>query len=110
MIATISFKENTIDQCIYHKVSGSEYIIPVLCIDDILLPSSDISLLHETKKLLSKRFEMKDFGNASFVLGIQIDWDRSKGILRLLQRPILIRCKPFWHAELCTRRHTYGKR
>ncbi|GAA0141589.1 hypothetical protein LIER_02704 [Lithospermum erythrorhizon] len=34
--------------------------------------------LHETKKFLSKNFEMKD-RDASFVLGIQIHRDRSRG-------------------------------
>ena len=38
-----------------------------LRIDDILLASSDVSLLLETKK-----FDMKDLGEASFVLGIEI--------------------------------------
>ena len=42
--------------------------------------------MHETKKFLSKNFEMKDLGNASFVLGIQILQDRSQGILRLSQK------------------------
>ncbi|RDX64091.1 hypothetical protein CR513_57388, partial [Mucuna pruriens] len=42
-------------------------------------------LLHETKRFLIKNFEMKDLGEASFVLGIQILRDRSQGILRLSQ-------------------------
>ena len=45
-----------------------------------------IGILHETKKFLSKNFEMKDLGDASFVLGIQIHRDRSRGILGLSQR------------------------
>ena len=34
---------------------------------------------------LSKSFNMKDFGKAYFVFGIQIHWDRSRGILGLSQ-------------------------
>ncbi|RVW21201.1 Retrovirus-related Pol polyprotein from transposon TNT 1-94 [Vitis vinifera] len=48
-------------------------------VDDILLASSDVGLLHETKRFLSSKFDMKDLGNASFVLGIQIYRDRSRG-------------------------------
>ena len=51
--------------------------------DDILLASSDVSLLPETKKFLSSIFDMKDFGEASFILGIEIHGDRRKGALRL---------------------------
>ena len=37
-------------------------------------------------RFLSKKFEMKDLGDASFVLGIQIHRDRSRGILGLSQK------------------------
>ena len=36
-----------------------------------------MDLLHETKRFLTNNFEIKDLGDASFVLGIQIQWDRS---------------------------------
>ncbi|RVW36414.1 Retrovirus-related Pol polyprotein from transposon TNT 1-94 [Vitis vinifera] len=86
VITSFGFKENTVDQCIYLKFSGSKFIILVLYVDDILLASSDVGLLHETKRFLSSKFDMKDIGNASFVLGIQIHRDRSKGILGLSQK------------------------
>ncbi|RVW63854.1 Retrovirus-related Pol polyprotein from transposon TNT 1-94 [Vitis vinifera] len=49
VITSFAFKENIIDQCIYLKFSGSKFIILVLYVDDILLASSDVGLLHETK-------------------------------------------------------------
>jgi len=55
-------------------------------VDDILLASNDIDLLLETKSFLSKNFEMKDLGDASFVIGIQIQRDRTRGILGLSQK------------------------
>jgi hypothetical protein len=57
-----------------------------LYVDDILLASSDVSLLLETKKFLSSKFDMKDLGEASFVLGIEIHRDRSKWVLGLSQK------------------------
>ena len=86
MITSFGFKENTVDQCIHLKFSGSKFIILVLYVDDILLASGDVELLHETKRFLSNKFDMKDLGNASFMLGIQIYRDRSKGILGLSQK------------------------
>ena len=47
-----------------------ESLSSVLYVDDILLASSDVNLLLETKKFLSSNFDMKDLGEASFVLGI----------------------------------------
>ena len=47
-ITSFGFKEYAVDQCIYLKVSGSKFIILVLYVDDILLASNDLGLLHET--------------------------------------------------------------
>ena len=77
---------NLVDDCIYNKFYGSKYIFLFLYVDDILLASSDIGLLYGTKRFLTKNFEMKDLGDASFVLGIQIHWDRSRDILGLSQK------------------------
>ena len=49
-----------------------KFIFLILYVDDILLASSDIGLLHETKKFLPKNFEMKDMGEATYVIGIEI--------------------------------------
>lgn len=43
---TKGFLENSVDQCIYLKVNGSEFLFLVLYVDDILLASSDLGLLH----------------------------------------------------------------
>lgn len=86
VILSFGFEMNLVDDCVYHKFSGSKYIFLVLYVDDILLATNDIGMLHETKRFLSRNFEMKDLGDASFVLGIQIHRDRSRGILGLSQR------------------------
>ena len=85
-IVSFGFKENTVDRCIYLKVSGSKFILLVLYVDDILLATNDLGLLNETKKFLSSSFEMKDVGEATYVIGIEIFCDRSKGLLGLTQK------------------------
>ena len=44
----------------------------VLYVDDILLATNDTDLLAKTKQMLCNHFDMKDLGEASFVLGIKI--------------------------------------
>jgi hypothetical protein len=63
----------------------------ILYVDDILLASSDLGLLHETNEFLSKNFEMKDMGEAAYVIGIKIFRDRSRGLLGLSQRQYIER-------------------
>jgi hypothetical protein len=41
-------------------------------VDDILLVSSNVNLLHEKKKLLSSRFNKKVLGEISLVIRIEI--------------------------------------
>ena len=84
-IRKFGFQENVEDNCVYAKLKNGKYIFLVLYVDDILLASSDVNLLLETKKFLSSKFDMKDLGEASFVLGIEIHRDREKGVLRLSQ-------------------------
>jgi hypothetical protein len=55
-------------------------------VDDILLASSDVHLLLETKGFLSSHFDMKDLGESSYVLEIEIHRDRRKGVLGLSQK------------------------
>jgi hypothetical protein len=55
-------------------------------VGDILLASTDVHLLLETKDFLSSHFDMKDLGEASYVLRIEIHRDKRKGVLRLLQK------------------------
>ena len=65
------------------KVSGNKYVFLVLYVDDILRVANGTNLLVETKQLLFSHFDMKDLGEASYVLGIQILRDRPSCILRL---------------------------
>jgi hypothetical protein len=55
-------------------------------VDDILLASSEVSVLLEKKRFLSSYFEMNDLGEARFVLGIEIHRNRVKGVLGLSQK------------------------
>jgi hypothetical protein len=51
-----------------------------------LLASNDLGLLHEIKQFLSQNFEMKDLGEASYVIDIEIHRDRKQRILKLSQK------------------------
>ena len=82
-IVSFGFKENTIDQCIYLKVSESKVIFLILYVEYILLTTNDLDLLHETEKFFSINFEMKDMGEASYVIWIKIFRNRSQGLLGL---------------------------
>ena len=84
------------------KVGGSKYIFLVLYVDDILLATNGTDLLVETKQLLFSHFVMKDLGEASYVLGIQILRDRPSGIMRLSQQTYIKRIMKMFNMQSCS--------
>jgi len=48
---------------------GSDYVIICLYVDDMLIFDTNLSVINETKRLLSSFFEMKDLGEADVILG-----------------------------------------
>ena len=101
-ITSFGFQENIVDRCIYMKVSGSKFIFLVLYVDDILLATNDLGLLHQTKKYLSQNFEMKDMGEATYVIGIEIFRDRSQGLLGLSQKTYINKILERFNMEKCS--------
>jgi len=91
IIVSFGFKENIVGRCIYLKVNRSKVIFLILYVDDIWFPTNDLGLLHETKKFLSSNFEMKDMGEASYVIGIKIFQKRSQGLLGLFEKTYIIK-------------------
>lgn len=101
VVSSFGFIENTVDSCIYLKISGSKFIFLVLYVDDILLATNNLGLLLDVKKMLSENFDMKDLGEASYVLGIEIHRDRPRGLLGLSQRAYLDRVLARFNMQNC---------
>jgi hypothetical protein len=68
-IKKFGFKANIEDNILYVKFNMGKFIFLILYVDDILLASNDVRLIQETKDILSSNFDMKDLGEASYVLG-----------------------------------------
>ncbi|CAN1246025.1 Retrovirus-related Pol polyprotein from transposon TNT 1-94 [Linum grandiflorum] len=71
-ISDFGFKPTSSYTCVYTKWFGNSYVILCLYVDDMLIFSSDMSAITETKAFLSSKFEMKDLGPADVILGIKV--------------------------------------
>ena len=56
-----------------------------LYVDDILLIGNDVAVLSTVKVWLAGNFDMKDLGEASYILGIKLILDRKRRIMGLPQ-------------------------
>ena len=65
------------------KVNDNNIIFLILYVNNILHFTNDLGLLHETNKYLSQNFEIKDIGEITYMIGIEISYDRSRGLLGL---------------------------
>ena len=81
--------------CIWNSNSG--FVILFLNIDDILFVGNSKKMISTAKRWLSSNFEMKDMGEASYVLGVKIVRDRVKRFLDLSQKTYIKRMLEHYH-------------
>ena len=56
----------------YSKIKDGKVVFLILFVDDILIIGNDVRSLTLVKMWLTKQFQVKDLGEASYVLRIQI--------------------------------------
>ncbi|MCQ7056711.1 hypothetical protein M9Y08_18315, partial [Clostridioides difficile] len=66
------FKINECDKCVYIKGNADSFVIVCLYVDDMLILGKDNDLIHSTKTMLKRNFDIKDMGKADVILGIKI--------------------------------------
>ncbi len=84
-IKTFGFEQLEDEPCVYKMIREGKVVFLVLYVDDILLIGNDVGKLSEVKVWLAKQFDMKDLGEAAYILGIQIFRDRKNRKLALSQ-------------------------
>jgi hypothetical protein len=85
-ILGLGFVRSRVDQCVYSKKVGNHFIYVVMYVDDMLLVGNNMDAIKEVKSHLSFKFDMKDLGDANFILGLEIKRDRANMKLWLNQR------------------------
>jgi hypothetical protein len=104
-ITSYGFSMTEGDHCIYFKIVGDIFVLLSLYVDDILIASNNKSMLLEVKSWLSNNFDMKDMGNASYVLGVEIHRDRRNRTLGLSQKAYLNTVLKRFSMDKCKHAH-----
>ena len=81
----IWFWTNLDESYVYKRHQDKIVMFLVLYIDDILLIENDVGVTSSVKVWLSSQFDMKDMGEANFIQGIKLWWDRKNKMLGLAQ-------------------------
>ncbi|KAG8477010.1 hypothetical protein CXB51_030151 [Gossypium anomalum] len=81
------FKRSSLDSCVYFKKnSDGSFVYLLLYVDDMLIAAKDKGEIRKVKAQLSEEFDMKDFGPAKKILGMEILRDRKVSKLYLSQK------------------------
>ena len=80
-VKSYGFEQNVDEPCVYKRIKDGKVVFLVLYVDDILLIGNDVGNLSSVKLWLSQQFDMKDLGEANYVLGIRIFRDRKNRML-----------------------------
>jgi hypothetical protein len=89
------------DYCVYVKRFEGSFIILSLYVDNILLAGNNKEFIKTIMEWLSSTFEMKDMGEASFVLGVKILRDHSRKLLGLSQETYIRKVLEQFHMQDC---------
>ena len=84
-IKLFGFEQNLDEPCVYKRHRNKVVMFLVLYVDDILLIGNDVGVMSSIKVCLSSQFDMKDLGEANFILGIKLCRDRKNKMLGLSQ-------------------------
>jgi len=84
-VKSYGFDQNIDEPCVYKYKKEEKVVFLILYVDDILLIGNDVGMMTDVKEWLASQFQMKDLGEASYVLGIKIIRDRKKKLLALSQ-------------------------
>ncbi|KAL0411003.1 UNVERIFIED_CONTAM: Retrovirus-related Pol polyprotein from transposon TNT 1-94 [Sesamum latifolium] len=90
-LTSIGFTMVEEDHCVYVKRSEKFFLILLLYVDAILLAENNMEMIATTQKWLSSTFEMKDMGEAEYILGAKIHRDCFKKFLSLSQETYIKR-------------------
>ena len=85
VVKTYGFEQNVDEPCVYKHIKDGKVVFLLLYVDDILLIGNDVGALSSVKVWLAEQFDMKDLGEANYVLGIRIIRDRRNKTIALSQ-------------------------
>ncbi|XP_070662205.1 uncharacterized protein [Malus domestica] len=99
---TLSPVSSHLDPSLFVKVFGTDVVILLLYVDDIIITGSSSQLIQQVVNDLGSVFNMKDMGKLTYFLGLQITYrengdifiNQSKYVTDLLNKARMVNCRP----------------
>jgi len=85
VLLSIGFVQFDSERCVYIYSCGADIVVLWLYVDDMVLASNNNALIDAIIAQLAAHFELKDRGEASWVLGLHITRDKKAGTISVDQ-------------------------
>ena len=84
-VTLYGFEKSPDEPCVYKRIQGAKVVFLFLYINAILLIENNVEVLSSVNEWLQKQFDMKDLGEANYILGIKLLQDKKNKVLALSQ-------------------------
>nr|CCA19209.1 putative polyprotein [Albugo laibachii Nc14] len=88
------------ESCIFVRQQRNSIIYITLYVDDMLVGAKTTEEIEDIHTKLSNRFKIKDLGNARFVLGIEVSYEREARKLKINQESSIRRMVERFNQEI----------
>jgi hypothetical protein len=85
-MVSYGFAISAADPCVYVYHSNLSTLVVMLWVDDLIIAGSNQKTLSDFKSAISRRFKMKDLGELTWILGMEVKRDRVKGTIEITQK------------------------
>ena len=70
------FKRSMVDNCLYSRFNGDSFELILVYVDDLLIVASNLKRINDMKIMMKEKFRMKDLGELSMFVGMEVDIKR----------------------------------
>ncbi|CAI7815532.1 unnamed protein product [Closterium sp. NIES-54] len=80
------FKKSECDHSLFLLQEKEQFLMLLVYVDDILLFSKSFAMIEHVEEMLEMQFKCSKMGDVKYYLGMHVERDLDKGVLRLHQR------------------------
>lgn len=101
VLRSVGVERSEADNGVYCGILIRHVVRVALSVDDLLISSSSLQSIEKVKNILNSEFEMKDMGEVSIALGLEVSIDKERSRMKISQRTAIEKVLQAFKMEEC---------